>query len=89
MGATKGDDVCTIGNIAVHFLRCDFNEIFHDLAVEFEKADLSIVNLECPFIGKSSPIKKTGAILGVESSCANGLVKSSSRYAVLVICSLY
>lgn len=78
-----GGDVCPRGKVGSCFSRGDSDGIFHDLAVEFEKADLSIVNLECPFIVRKTPIKKSGSVLGVESSCVNGLVKSGIDVAVL------
>jgi len=43
------------------------------LCCEFEKADISVVNLECPLIQKEAPIEKCGPNLGAPVDCANGL----------------
>lgn len=68
-----GADVCPIRRNLSYFKNGDAKSIFNDLLEEFESADLSIVNLECPFINMSTPIKKCGPVLGVESDCINGL----------------
>lgn len=68
-----GGDVCPIGRNLPYFRDGDAKSIFNDLLVEFEKADLSIVNLECPLIKESTPILKNGPVLGVESDCINGI----------------
>lgn len=47
--------------------------MFNDLLPEFEKADFSIVNLECPLIKERTPIVKTGPVLGVDDDCVSGL----------------
>jgi hypothetical protein len=64
-----GADVCPIRRNLSYFKNGDAKSIFNDLLEEFESADLSIVNLECPFINVSTPIKKCGPVLGVESDC--------------------
>ncbi len=71
-----GADVCPIGRNLPDFRRGDANNIFHHLLVEFQQAHLSVVNLECPLIEQSTPIKKTGPALGVSSECINGLKKA-------------
>lgn len=68
-----GGDVCPIGRNLPYFIDGDAKSIFNDLLPEFEKADLSIVNLECPLIEESSPIEKNGPVLGAESGCINAL----------------
>jgi poly-gamma-glutamate synthesis protein (capsule biosynthesis protein) len=37
------------------------------------RADLFVANLECPLIGRPSPIEKTGPALGAPAECARGL----------------
>ncbi len=53
-----GGDVCPIGINLPYFKEGDAKSIFHGLLVDFEEANLSIVNLECPLINKSTPIVK-------------------------------
>ncbi|MCI0696565.1 CapA family protein [candidate division KSB1 bacterium] len=55
------------------FKRGDAKSIFNDLLIEFERADLTMINLECPLIDKPAPIVKNGPVLGVASDCINGL----------------
>jgi len=68
-----GGDVCPIGKNLDFFTNGDACAIFNDLLKEFEKADLSIINLECPLIEKDGGIQKNGPVLGVESDCINAL----------------
>ncbi len=68
-----GGDVCPIGRNLPYFISGDAKSIFNELLNEFERADLSIANLECPLIKESSPTEKNGPILGVESECINAL----------------
>ncbi|MGI0009907.1 MAG: CapA family protein, partial [Nitrosopumilaceae archaeon] len=71
-----GGDVCPIGRNSPFFKMGDAANIFNDLLVEFQNADLSIVNLECPLINERTPLLKNGPVLGVESDCINGLKKA-------------
>lgn len=68
-----GADLCPINRNLPNFLKGDTKSIFNDLLTEFENSDLSIVNLECPFIEKNTPIKKDGPVFGVESVCINSI----------------
>lgn len=68
-----GGDVCPMGRNLPLFKRGDAKGIFNDLLLDLEEADLSVVNLECPFINEHTPITKCGPALGVESDCINGL----------------
>ncbi len=49
-----GGDICPIGRNQPFFVRGDAKSIFGDLLVEFEKADLSVANLECPLIDEKT-----------------------------------
>lgn len=44
----------------------------NDLLLEFEKADLLIVNLECPLIRKEKPIEKVVPNFGSPEACIKG-----------------
>ena len=68
-----GGDLCPIGMNMSLFQEGDIQALFSDLLPEFEKADLSIVNLECSLIREETPIEKSGPILGVPEACINGL----------------
>ena len=68
-----GGDVCPVGRNLSYFISGDAKSIFNDLLPEFENADLSIVNLECPLVEESSPIEKNGPVLGAESGCITAL----------------
>lgn len=68
-----GGDICPVGRSTPYFIDGDAPGIFNDLLNEFEKADLTVVNLECPLIKKESPILKSGPVLGADSVCVNGL----------------
>lgn len=65
-----------MGRSLPFFKMGDAATIFNDLLVEFQNADLSIVNLECPLIVERTPLLKNGPVLGVESDCINGLKKA-------------
>ena len=67
-----GGDLCPIGCNMPAFEKGDADAIFHDLLPEFQQADLSIVNLECPLIRCDSRIEKTGPIVGVSNNCIKG-----------------
>lgn len=68
-----GSDICPIEGNQAYFERGDARSLLHDLLPEFEAADLVVANLECPFIDRPSPIKKTGPTFGVPSTCINGI----------------
>lgn len=71
-----GGDICPIRSNLASFKKGEAINIFNDLLEEFEKADLTIVNMECPLVNENTPIMKSGAVLGVESSCINGLTQA-------------
>ena len=66
-------DTCPIGRNESLFQQGDAVSLLNDLRPEFESADLSILNLECPLIRTESPIDKTGPNLGASEGCAGGL----------------
>lgn len=66
-------DTCPIGRNQALFQKGDLTSLLDDLQTEFEKSDLTIVNLECPLIIKESPIEKCGPNLGASTDCVNGL----------------
>jgi len=68
-----GGDMCPIGRNEDYFRRGDAAALLDGLLEEFQKADLSIVNLECPLITASSPISKIGPVLGADVSCLRAL----------------
>ena len=74
-----GGDVCPVGRNEELFRKGDAEAIFNDLLVEFKQADLSIVNLECPFIEKPLPIIKSGPVLDVDDECIRGLKAASIK----------
>ncbi len=71
-----GGDVCPVRRNLPLFKDGNAKDIFNDLLVEFENADLSVVNLECPLITNNTPMVKNGPVLGVDSVCINGLTKA-------------
>lgn len=71
-----GGDVCPVGANQQLFIEGNSSRLFNDLADQFDDADLSIVNLECPLISEPSPSRKSGPTLGVNQACING-VKAS------------
>ncbi len=66
-------DLCPIGKNLPLFQAGDAKGLFHDLLPEFERADFSIVNLECPLIGEPAAIRKIGPVLGAPRDCVSGL----------------
>jgi len=66
-------DTCPIGRNQVLFQQDNGALILNDLFSEFEEADLSIVNLECPLINNESPIEKCGPNLSAPVDCVKGL----------------
>lgn len=74
-----GGDVCPVGNNQPLFQTGRPEEIFSDLAPEFQRADYSVVNLECPLVSGESPIEKDGAALRASVDCVNGLKAAKIR----------
>jgi len=72
-----GGDLCPFGSNVPMFENGDVDALFHDLLVEFRRAELSIVNLECPLVLESSPIEKIGPTLGASDSCINAISKAN------------
>jgi hypothetical protein len=68
-----GADLCPIEGNQPHFIRGEAERLFHDLLPVFTAADLVVANLEGPFIGRPSPIRKTGPTFGYPASCLNGI----------------
>lgn len=68
-----GGDLCPIGRNESLFEKGDVASLFDDLLIEFQQAELSIVNLECPLIREKSPIQKIGPVLEASDSCINGI----------------
>jgi poly-gamma-glutamate capsule biosynthesis protein CapA/YwtB (metallophosphatase superfamily) len=68
-----GADICPIEENAPYFAKGDAANLFHDLLLEFEQADIVIANLECPLIRESSPILKTGPTFGEPGDRINGI----------------
>jgi poly-gamma-glutamate synthesis protein (capsule biosynthesis protein) len=68
-----GADICPIETNRPFFKSGDAKTLFNDLLPEFESADLTIANLECPLIRKPSPILKTGPVFGEDGDCINGI----------------
>lgn len=66
-------DLCPIGRNMPLFQAGDAKALLGDLLPEFDRADLTIVNLECPLIREESPIEKTGPNLGAPVDCVKGL----------------
>ena len=66
-------DTCPIGRNQPLFQKGDAHALLGDLLPEFEQADLSIVNLECPLIREESPIEKVGPNLGTPVDRVKGL----------------
>jgi len=71
-----GGDVAPIGRNERYFIDGDIEKLFNDLLTEFKRADLSVINLECPLINESTPILKSGPVLGAKSACINGIRKA-------------
>jgi len=70
---TVAADICPIERNQVMFSEGNAEAVFNDLLPELESADLSIANLECPFIERPSPIMKSGPVFGVEANCVNAI----------------
>ena len=68
-----GADICPIEGNRSYFEKGDARNLFNNLLVEFEHADLRIANLECPLIEKPTPILKTGPTFGEANACINGI----------------
>lgn len=64
-----GGDTCPIGRNTPYFADGDAVTLFGDLLDEFERADLSVVNLECPLTDADTPMAKSGPTLRAPSRC--------------------
>ncbi|MBJ6751620.1 CapA family protein [Geomonas anaerohicana] len=61
-----GGDVCPINRNAGTFHGGDASGLFSDLLTEFRRADLAVVNLECPLIEGGRSVAKVGPTLRAE-----------------------
>jgi poly-gamma-glutamate synthesis protein (capsule biosynthesis protein) len=68
-----GADLCPIGENRAYFTAANDHALFNELLAEFEQADLSIANLECPLVDQPTPIAKTGPVFGEPSAFINGI----------------
>lgn len=66
-------DICPIEGNRPFFEAGDAESLFHELGPDFEQADLSIANLECPLIERPSPVQKTGPTFGESPACLAGI----------------
>lgn len=73
---TIGGDVCPINRNESLFITGDVDSVFRDLILDFNDADLNIINLECPLIAHPSPIKKYGPVLSADRRAAMGIGKA-------------
>lgn len=72
-----GSDVCPMKRDLPHFQSGDAASIFNELLEEFEHADFSIVNLECPLTDQETPVSKSGPVLRADRSCINGFKQAT------------
>ncbi len=63
-----GGDVCPTQRDTALFEQGRADRLFQDLCGEFQTADFSAINLECPLIAQTSPIEKDGPPLGHRSA---------------------
>jgi len=66
-------DTCPIGKNQRLFEIGDRESLLNDLLPNFQKADLSLINLECPLTIHKSPIQKVGPNLNAPVKCINGI----------------
>ncbi len=74
-----GGDVCPVHRNAEYFCKGDADALFNDLLKEFETADLTVANLECPLIERRTPIAKTGPVLDAPIEAIKGIAASHIR----------
>jgi poly-gamma-glutamate synthesis protein (capsule biosynthesis protein) len=74
-----GADVCPIEGNRQFFVNGDAPSLFNDLLPEFQSADFSIANLECPLIEEAAPIPKTGPHFGEPAECLNGIKQAGLK----------
>jgi poly-gamma-glutamate synthesis protein (capsule biosynthesis protein) len=74
-----GGDFCPSGVTEQYLIDGNAKGVFNDLLNEFENADYSVVNLECPITEKVSPIVKTGNAFRMDPDCINGFKQSHIR----------
>jgi poly-gamma-glutamate synthesis protein (capsule biosynthesis protein) len=71
-----GGDICPTSADTPYFVDGDAAMLFGDLLEEFQKADLFVVNLECPLTDESSPIVKRGPTLRAPFRCVAAIKKA-------------
>ena len=76
-----GGDLCPFGRVEDEMKVGAVGAVFHDLLPLFAGADFTLVNLECPLVGSSSPILKAGPAYRADPRCVNGL-KNAHIHAV-------
>ncbi|MHC1765395.1 MAG: CapA family protein [Verrucomicrobiia bacterium] len=55
------------------FVGCKTEALFGDLLGCFSNSDLVVLNLECPLVGRATPIRKTGPCFAESGGCAETL----------------
>lgn len=76
-----GGDVCPRGPDVEYFQAGNAQAVFHDLLEEFQGADLTVVNLECPLTDQNHPIPKRGPALKAPPACA-GTFKNANVHVL-------
>ncbi len=73
---TIGGDLRPQGRNGALFAAGEVELLFHDLLDEFESADLTIANLECPLVERPSPTPEYGPHLAARTECVRGLARA-------------
>lgn len=66
-------DICPIEGNRQYFISGNAPGLLNDLLPEFQQADLTLANLECPLVEQPTPIKKTGPTFSESSACIEGI----------------
>ena len=74
-----GGDVCPIKRNQESFIKGEALILLNNLLMEFQSADLSIVNLESPLIRKETPVLKSGPVLGADCRSINAFKKAGIK----------
>lgn len=62
-----------------YFISGDADRVFGSIYPQLKAADINLINLETPFIMKSSPIPKSGANFGVPGECINAIKNANIK----------
>jgi poly-gamma-glutamate synthesis protein (capsule biosynthesis protein) len=78
-----GGDICPVFRGEEAFLRAGPAALFGEVLQRIQSADLAVANLECPLIRRTSPVGKSGPVLGAAFETVRAIAAAGFRALTL------